>query len=104
MCQCAQSPTLLLWVVQVFSRRTKKEVVPMRHENIPSVTGRSLLRLLVLLAGICVLVGLVGAVVGWVGTYLVPAVVILVVIIFTLALVKWAVERLPEPPSRDRLQ
>ena len=75
----------------------------MRHENIPSVTRRSLLRLLVLLAGICVLVGLVGAVVGWVGTYLVP-VVILVVIIFTLALVMWAVERLPESPNRDRWQ
>jgi hypothetical protein len=51
----------------------------MRHENIPSVTRRSLLRLLVLLAGICVLAGLVGAVVEWVGTYLVPAVVILAV-------------------------
>jgi hypothetical protein len=89
----------LLWVVQVFSRRTKKEVVPMRHENIPSVTRRSLLRLLVLLAGICALVGLVGAVVGWVGTYLVPAVVILVV-----ALIMWVIERLPEPPNRDRLQ
>jgi uncharacterized membrane protein len=75
-----------------------------RHENIPSVIPRSLLRLLVLLAGICVLVGLVGAVVGWVGTYLVPVVVILVVIIFTLALVMWAVERLPEPPNRDRFQ
>jgi hypothetical protein len=76
-----------------------KEVVPMRHENTPSVTSRSLLRLLVLLAGICVLVGLVGAVVGWVGTYLVPAVMILAV-----ALIMWAIERLPEPPNRDRLQ
>jgi xanthine/uracil permease len=76
----------------------------MRYENIPSVTPRSLLRLLVLLAGICVLVGLVGAVVGWVDTYLVPVVVILVVIIFTLSLVMWAVERLPEPPNRDRWQ
>ena len=76
----------------------------MRYENIPSVTPRSLLRLLVLLAGICVLVGLVGVVVGWVGTYLVPVVVIFVVMIFTLALVMWAVERLPEPPNRDRWQ
>ncbi len=76
----------------------------MRYENIPSVTRRSLLRLLVLLAGICVLVGLVGIVVGWVGTYLVPVVVIIVVIIFTLALVMWAVERLPESPNRDRWQ
>jgi fatty acid desaturase len=71
----------------------------MKHQNIPPVTRRSLLRLLVLLAGICVLAGLVGAVVGWVGTYLVPVVVILVV-----ALVMWAVERLPEPPNRDRLK
>ncbi len=76
----------------------------MNYENIPSVTSRSLLRLLVLLAGICVLAGLVGAVVGWVGTYLVPAVVILAVVILVVALVMWAVERLPEPPNRDRLQ
>jgi uncharacterized membrane protein len=76
----------------------------MSHENIPSVTRRSRLRLLVLLAGICVLAGLVGAVVGWVGTYLVPVVVILVVVILVVALVMWAVERLPEPPNRDRLQ
>ena len=81
----------------------------MRHEKISSVTRRSLLRLLVLLAGICVLVGLVGAVVGWVGTYLVPtimilAVVILAVVILAVALVMWVIERLPEPPNRDRLQ
>ncbi len=73
----------------------------MNYENIPSVTRRSLLRLLVLLAGICVLVG---AVVRWVGTYLVPVVVILAVVILVVALVMWAVERLPEPPNRDRLQ
>ena len=42
----------------------------MRHEDKPSVSRRSLLRLLVLLAGICLLVGLVGTVIGWVGTYL----------------------------------
>jgi cytochrome c biogenesis protein CcdA len=76
----------------------------MRHENMPSVTRRSLLRLLVLLAGICVLVGLVGAVVGWVGTYLVPAVMILAVVILVVALIMWAIERLPDPPNRDRLQ
>ncbi len=76
----------------------------MRHENMPSVTRRSLLRLLVLLAGICVLAGLVGAVVGWVGTYLVPVVVILAVAIYIVALVMWAVERWPKPPNRDRLQ
>jgi hypothetical protein len=31
-------------------------------------------------------------------------VVILVVVILVVALVMWAVERLPEPPNRDRLQ
>jgi hypothetical protein len=46
----------------------------------------------------------VGAVVGWVGTYLVPAVVILAVVILVVALVLWVIERLPEPPNRDRLQ
>jgi branched-subunit amino acid permease len=76
----------------------------MQHQNIPSVTRRSLLLLLVLLAGICVLASLVGTVVGWVGTYLVPVVVILVVVILVVALVMWAVERLPEPPNRDRFQ
>jgi hypothetical protein len=55
---------MLLRAVKVSSRRTKKEVVAMSHENTPSVTRRSLLRLLVLLVGICVLVGLVGVVVG----------------------------------------
>jgi cytochrome c biogenesis protein CcdA len=76
----------------------------MRHQNIPSVSRRSLLRLLVLLAGICVLASLVGTVVGWVGTYLVPVVVILVVAIYIVALVMWVVERLPEPPNRNRFQ
>jgi uncharacterized membrane protein YfcA len=50
------------------------------------------------------LVGLVGAVVGWVGTYLVPAVVILAVVILVVALIMWVIERLPEPPNRDRFQ
>ena len=36
----------------------------MSDENTPSVTRRGLLRLLVLLAGICILVGLVDLVVG----------------------------------------
>jgi hypothetical protein len=76
----------------------------MRHEKTPSVTRRSMLRLLVLLAGICVLVGLVGAVAGWVGSYLVPVVVILVVAIYSVALVMWALERWPDPFNRDRWQ
>ena len=76
----------------------------MSHEKRPSVTRRSLLRLLVLLAGICVFVDLVGIVVGWVGTYIVPVVVILAVVIYVVALGLWAVERLPVPPNRDRMQ
>lgn len=76
----------------------------MSHEKRPSVTRRSLLRLLVLLAGICVFVDLVGIVVGWVGTYIVPVVVILAVVIYIVALGLWAVERLPVPPNRDRMQ
>jgi hypothetical protein len=76
----------------------------MSDENTPSVTRRGLLRLLVLLAGICMLVGLVDLVVGWVGTYLVPVVVILAVVLYTVAFGLWAVERLPVPPNRDRMQ
>jgi cytochrome c biogenesis protein CcdA len=74
------------------------------NTNTPSVTRRGLLRLLVLLVGICVFVGLVGIVVGWVGTYLVPVVVILAVVLYTVAFGLWAVERLPVPPNRDRMQ
>jgi cytochrome c biogenesis protein CcdA len=76
----------------------------MSDENTPSVTRRGLLRMLVLLVGICVFVGLVGIVVGWVGTYLVPVVVILAVVLYTVAFGLWAVERLPVPPNRDRMQ
>ena len=76
----------------------------MSHENTPSVTRRSLLRLLALLGGICVLVSLVGMVVGWVGTHLLPVVVIVAVVIYSVALGLWAIERLPVPPNRDRLQ
>ena len=71
----------------------------MSHENTPSVTRRSLLRLLVLLVGICMLVGLVSVVVGWVGTYLFPVVVIVAVIIYIVALGLGVAERWPV--SRD---
>jgi cytochrome c biogenesis protein CcdA len=104
MCQYAQSSTLLLWAAHVSSRPTKKEVVAISHENTPSVTRRSLLRLLVLLVGICVFVGLVGIVVGWVGTYIVPVVVSLAVVIYIVALGLWVAERWPMPPNRDRMQ
>lgn len=72
----------------------------MSHEDTPSVTRRGLLRLLVLLVGICLLVGLV----GWVGTYLFPVVVIVAVIIYVVALGLWMAQRWPVPPSRDRRQ
>jgi cytochrome c biogenesis protein CcdA len=76
----------------------------MSHEDTPSVTRRSLLRLMVLLAGICVFVGLVGIVVGWVGTYIVPVVVILAVVIYIVALGLWVAERWPVPRNRDQMQ
>jgi cytochrome c biogenesis protein CcdA len=76
----------------------------MNHENTPSVTRRTLLRLLVLLVGICVLVALAGLVVGWVGTYLVPVVVIVAVIIYIVALGLWVAERWSVSPNRDRRQ
>lgn len=76
----------------------------MSHEDTPSVTRRGLLKLLVLLVGICLLVGLVGAVVGWVGTYLFSVVVILAVVIYVVALGLWVAERWPVPPNRDRMQ
>jgi cytochrome c biogenesis protein CcdA len=88
----------------VSRRRTKKEVVAMSDEDTPSVTRRSLLRLLVLLVGICGLVALVGLVVGWVGTYLFPVVVIVAVIVYVVALGLWVAERWPVPPNRDRMQ
>ena len=75
----------------------------MSHEDTPSVTRRRLLRLLVLLVGICVLVALAGLVVGWVDTYLFP-VVIVAVIIYIVALGLWVAERWPVPPNRDRRQ
>ncbi len=82
----------------------KKEVVPMSHEDTPSVTRRGLLRLLALLVGICLLVGLVGVVVGWVGTYLFAVVVIVAVIVYVVALGLWMAERWPVSPNRDRRQ
>jgi undecaprenyl pyrophosphate phosphatase UppP len=75
----------------------------MSHEDTPSVTRRSLLRLLLVLVGICVLVALAGLVVGWVDTYLFP-VVIVAVIIYIVALGLWVAERWPVPPNRDRRQ
>jgi cytochrome c biogenesis protein CcdA len=93
-----------LEAAQEISRPTKKEVASMSHENTPSVTRRGLLKLLALLVGICVLVGLVGVLVGWIGTYLFPVVVIVVVAVYIVALGLYEFERLPDPPNRDRMQ
>jgi len=38
---------------------------------------------------------------SWVGTYLIPVAVVLAVIVASLALLTWAVKRLPNPPYRD---
>ena len=75
----------------------------MSHEDTTSVTRRSLLRLLLVLVGICVLVALARLVVGWVDTYPFP-VVIVAVIIYIVALGLWVAERWPVPPNRDRRQ
>ena len=66
-------------------------------------------RLITTLAVIFVFViGLVGlaAVVGlnWIGTYFVPVMVILGVVLVCLSLLVWVVKRLPDPPYRDRQQ
>lgn len=45
-----------------------------------------------------------GGALYWVGTYLIPVVVILGVVIAALALLVWALKRLPNPPYRDRWQ
>jgi fatty acid desaturase len=75
----------------------------MRHENRARVNRRRLLALLAIPAVVIILMAL-AAVVGWVGAYLIPVVVILGVIIAAVALLMWALDRLPTPPSRDRWQ
>ncbi len=45
-----------------------------------------------------------GETIGWVGTYLLPVGAILGVVIVVLALLMWALERLPGSPYRDRWQ
>ena len=42
--------------------------------------------------------------IGWVGTYLLPVGVILGVVVAVLALLMWALDRLPGSPYRGRLQ
>ena len=45
-----------------------------------------------------------GGTIGWVGTYLLPMGVILGVVVAVLALLMWALDRLPSSPYRDRWQ
>ncbi len=42
-----------------------------------------------------------GEAIGWLSAYLIPVVVVLAVIIASLALLVWVLERLPNPPYRD---
>ncbi len=45
-----------------------------------------------------------GTMIGWVGSYLLPVGVILGVVVVVLALLMWALDRLPSSPYRGRLQ
>ena len=45
-----------------------------------------------------------GRAIDWVGTYLIPVMVILGVVFAAWALLVWALKRLPDPPYRDRWQ
>ncbi len=45
-----------------------------------------------------------GGTIGWVGTYLLPVGVIFGVVVAVLALLMWALGRLPSTPYRGRLQ
>jgi ABC-type nickel/cobalt efflux system permease component RcnA len=45
-----------------------------------------------------------GGTIGWVGTYFFPMGVILGMVVAVLALLMWALDRLPSSPYRDRWQ
>jgi len=90
----------------VATRRVKKEVVLMRHQNGTPTNRRRLVALSTMAA--VVLVGVLAAtVVGpgraidWLGNYLIPVGVITGLVIASLALLVWVVKRLPESPLRD---
>ena len=82
----------------------------MSHENgAPTNRRRTLAALssmLVVLSMFAVLATIVGPgrAIEWVGTYLIPVAVVLCVAMVVLALLVWALKRLPDPPYRDRLQ
>jgi fatty acid desaturase len=77
-------------------RPTKKEVVLMRNENRALVNRRSLLALLMILAGVIALTILATVVVGWFSTYVVPLAVLLVVAAVVLWLLMQLVKELPK--------
>ena len=87
-------------------RCVKKEVVLMRHANRTPANRRLLAALSTML--VVVFVGLLAAIVmgpgraiGWIVTYFIPVGVILGVVIAVLALLVWALKKLPTPPYRD---
>ena len=87
-------------------RCVKKEVVLMRHANRTPADRRLLAALSTMLVVVFVVV-LAAIVVGpsraigWIVTYLIPVVMILGVVIAVLALLVWALKKLPTPPYRD---
>ena len=87
-------------------RCVKKEVVLMRYANGTPANPRRLAALSTML--VVVFVGLLAAIVvgsgraiGWIVTYFIPVGVILGVVIAVLALLVWALKKLPTPPYRD---
>ena len=82
----------------------------MSHENGAPTNRRrtlaSLSSMLVVLSMCAVLATIVGPgrAIEWVGTDLIPVAVVLCVVIAVLALLVWALKRLPDPPYRDRWQ
>jgi hypothetical protein len=69
--------------------------------------GRAIARAVLVLLVVGILAAIVVGLEGfgyWVGTFIIPVVVTLGVVITVLALLVWVIERSPAPPFRDRLQ
>jgi protein-S-isoprenylcysteine O-methyltransferase Ste14 len=88
-------------------RCVKMEVVLMRHANRTPANRRLLAALSTMLVVVFVVVLAAfvvvgpGRAIGWIVTYFIPVGVILGVVIAVLALLVWALKRLPTPPYRD---
>jgi protein-S-isoprenylcysteine O-methyltransferase Ste14 len=80
----------------------------MRHENGTLANRHRLAALSTIVVVVLVVVAATvvgpGKAIDWVGNYLIPVGVITGVIIASLALLVWAVKRLPNPPYRDWYQ